>query len=64
MAKYYGIYFREGSERAGGAPFNVAYHLSRMGVDAHMISSVGSDYLGSELLEKSKTGTFLLTESR
>ncbi|OPC57174.1 carbohydrate kinase [Elizabethkingia miricola] len=44
--------FPGGQRRAGGAPFNVAYHLSRMGVDAHMISSVGSDHLGSELLEK------------
>lgn len=44
--------FPGGQQRAGGAPFNVAYHLSRMGVDAHMISSVGSDHLGSELLEK------------
>ncbi|KUG13273.1 MULTISPECIES: carbohydrate kinase family protein [Elizabethkingia] len=44
--------FPGGQRRAGGAPFNVAYHLSRMGVDAHMISSVGSDDLGSELLEK------------
>lgn len=44
--------FPGGQRRAGGAPFNVAYHLSRMDVDAHMISSVGSDDLGSELLEK------------
>ena len=33
--------FPGGQRRAGGAPFNVAYHLSRMGVEAHMISSVG-----------------------
>lgn len=39
--------FPGGQRRAGGAPFNVAYHLSRMDVDAHMISSVGSDDLGS-----------------
>ncbi|MCT4120779.1 carbohydrate kinase family protein [Elizabethkingia anophelis] len=44
--------FPGGQQRAGGAPFNVAYHLSRMGVEAHMISSVGHDDLGNELLEK------------
>jgi fructokinase len=38
--------------RAGGAPFNVAYHLFRMGIDVAMISSVGNDALGQELLEK------------
>jgi len=44
--------FPGGQRRIGGAPFNVAYHLSRMGVDAHMISSVGNDDLGNELLKK------------
>jgi fructokinase len=36
--------------RAGGAPFNVAYNLMRMGVDAHMLSRVGNDKLGKDLL--------------
>lgn len=36
--------------RAGGAPFNVAYNLKRMGVDAHMISRVGDDAYGRTLL--------------
>jgi len=40
--------------RAGGAPFNVAYHLFKMGVDVHMISAVGNDELGHELLHKIK----------
>ncbi|PUB35941.1 fructokinase [Elizabethkingia sp. YR214] len=44
--------FPGGQRRIGGAPFNVAYHLSRMGVEAHMISGVGNDDLGNELLEK------------
>lgn len=44
--------FPGGQRRIGGAPFNVAYHLSRMGVEAYMISSVGNDDLGNELLEK------------
>ncbi|MFH7019241.1 carbohydrate kinase [Flavobacterium sp. FlaQc-47] len=41
--------FPEGA-RAGGAPFNVAYNLMRMGIDAHMISRVGNDKLGTDLL--------------
>ncbi len=46
--------FTDGERRAGGAPFNVAYHLSKMGVEAYMISSVGNDSLGNELLDKIK----------
>lgn len=42
-------------KRAGGAPFNVAYNLSRMGVEAYMISRVGKDALGDELLQKIKS---------
>ncbi len=38
--------------RAGGAPFNVAYNLMRMGIDAHMISRVGDDQLGTDLMKK------------
>ena len=44
--------FPGGDRRAGGAPFNVAYHLSKMGVEVNMISSVGDDELGRELLQK------------
>lgn len=33
----------------GGAPFNVAYHLSRHGCTAHLASAVGTDELGDEL---------------
>ena len=39
-------------KRAGGAPFNVAYHLNKMGINAYMISSVGEDTLGHELINK------------
>ncbi|WP_337965563.1 carbohydrate kinase [uncultured Flavobacterium sp.] len=38
--------------RAGGAPFNVAYNLMRMGVDAHMISRIGNDKLGRDLMKQ------------
>jgi len=44
--------FPGGDKRAGGAPFNVAYHLSKMGVAVNMLSSVGDDELGRELLQK------------
>lgn len=40
------------TRRAGGAPFNVAYHLSKLGVDARMISAVGNDEPGMEILSK------------
>ncbi|MFC0344125.1 carbohydrate kinase family protein [Epilithonimonas hispanica] len=38
--------------RAGGAPFNVAYNLDKMGVEVQMISKVGNDELGKNLLEQ------------
>lgn len=36
----------------GGAPFNVAYHLHRLGTAVLPISAVGPDALGAELLER------------
>ncbi len=39
-------------KKAGGAPFNVTYHLSRLGLDAQIISAVGNDDLGDELLNQ------------
>ena len=36
---------------AGGAPFNVAAHLVQLGVSASLISAVGQDALGDEILE-------------
>lgn len=47
-------------ERIGGAPLNVASRLSSMGVTTEMISKVGDDEKGKELisyLEKNKVGT-------
>ena len=35
---------------AGGAPFNVTAHLAQLGVAASLISSVGRDSLGDEIL--------------
>ena len=36
---------------AGGAPMNVAYHANQMGITAQMISKIGQDELGKELLD-------------
>ena len=36
----------------GGAPANVAYHLSRHGEEARIISAVGRDILGEEILRR------------
>jgi fructokinase len=36
---------------AGGAPFNVACHLVQLGVSASLLSAVGQDTLGDEILE-------------
>lgn len=36
----------------GGAPFNVAYHLHRLGVTVLPVSAVGPDELGTQLLQR------------
>lgn len=36
----------------GGAPANVAYHLARHGLDARLLSAVGRDALGDEILRR------------
>lgn len=38
--------------RAGGAPFNVAYNLKKMGVNSRAISRIGNDDLGRQLHAK------------
>src|SRR3982074_1142221 len=38
-------------KHAGGAPFNVAAHLAQLGVSVSLISAVGRDALGDEILE-------------
>ncbi|MFI5357398.1 MAG: carbohydrate kinase, partial [Opitutales bacterium] len=38
----------------GGAPFNVAYHLHRLGANVRLLSGVGRDLLGDELLRRLK----------
>ncbi|KGE15118.1 carbohydrate kinase family protein [Sphingobacterium deserti] len=44
--------FPNNKRRIGGAPFNVAYHLFKMGMDATMLSAIGRDDLGAEVLDK------------
>lgn len=41
--------------RLGGAPLNVCYHLSKMGVEAQIISQIGDDDDGVAILESLKT---------
>ncbi len=36
----------------GGAPINVAYHLSRLGVRALPVTAIGRDFLGDEILRR------------
>jgi len=36
---------------AGGAPMNVAYHINQLGLTVQMISKIGNDDLGKEILE-------------
>lgn len=53
--------------RPAGAPLNVAYHLKMLGVQSYIISSVGNDILGEELLKIIKKwcvdGTFCLVDN-
>ena len=44
----------EGKAHIGGAPFNLAAHLAKMGVDSFIISSVGRDTLGEDALQAAK----------
>ena len=39
---------------AGGAPFNVTAHLAQLGVSVSLISAVGRDPLGDEILQVAK----------
>ncbi|WP_415327105.1 carbohydrate kinase family protein [Chryseobacterium sp. MMS23-Vi53] len=43
--------FPEGT-RAGGAPFNAAYNIHKMGIDVKMLSRIGNDELGQKLTDQ------------
>ena len=36
--------------KLGGAPANFAYHVSQFGLDSRVVSAVGDDELGNEIL--------------
>ncbi len=38
-------------KKMGGAPANFAYHVAQLGIDSFVISAVGKDELGDELLD-------------
>ncbi len=38
-------------KKAGGAPANFTYHVSRFGIDGRIVSAVGPDSLGQEILD-------------
>lgn len=38
-------------KRIGGAPANFAYHVSQFGFDSHVVSAVGNDADGDEIVE-------------
>lgn len=39
-------------KKLGGAPFNFAYHAAQAGCEPYVISAIGKDELGAEILEK------------
>jgi fructokinase len=45
-------YFPDGSRVLGGAPFNVAWHLRGFNADPLMVTAVGDDEDGSEILSR------------
>ena len=46
------------ARRLGGAPFNFAFHLKRLGFDVRFVSRVGKDNLGREILDFLSDGGF------
>ena len=47
--------FEDGRSVLGGAPLNVTYHMSRLGMDSSIISALGRDSLGLRALEEMKS---------
>ncbi|MBN1552320.1 carbohydrate kinase [bacterium] len=44
--------FPNGSRVLGGAPFNVAWHLQGFGLEPRVITRIGNDKLGDEILQR------------
>lgn len=38
-------------KKIGGAPANFAYHVSQLGLDSYIVSAIGKDKLGEEIIE-------------
>lgn len=38
-------------KKIGGAPANFAYHIAQLGLDGRVVSAIGNDKLGTEILE-------------
>lgn len=59
--------FLPGGKQPGGAPMNVAYHLGKLGKNPAVISRVGKDDLGKELLsvmnEKNINSDYIQTDA-
>src|SRR4051794_14674604 len=43
-----------GGRQLGGAPANFAYHAAQLGADARIVSAVGDDELGREVLSRQR----------
>ncbi len=60
--------FLPSGKQPGGAPMNVAYHLGKLGQSPTVISRVGNDELGKELLavmkEKGIDTTYIQTDNK
>src|SRR5687767_8854055 len=41
-------------KQLGGAPANFAYHAAQLGADARIVSAVGDDDLGREILDRQR----------
>ena len=51
----------EGSEHIGGAPYNFAAHLAKLGADSCFISTVGKDRLGERAIKTAASHGILLS---
>ena len=47
-----------GNKKLGGAPFNFAFHLKKLGFPVRFVSRVGKDGLGREILDFLKQHKF------
>jgi fructokinase len=53
--------FPDGNKVLGGAPFNVAWHLQGFGLDPILISRVGNDDFGNEIIDAMKAWNMNIT---